>query len=178
MNAFKPLLTLAIVLVVVAVVGAGHYVWTQKKEAVFLQMDTVREITLLQDDGKFFLSRNFPAGRKILFVFTPDILPPSEVKNFYELSQGIPAMEKRNIEVILVSRIHPDIIKNFKNAARFPGKLLLDASGTLGRLYGAWPSPAAVLPWHYVVTDKSLQPGVKFSSPEALGFADVKKYLP
>ncbi len=178
MNFLKPLLTLTVALVVIAIIGGGHYLWTQKKDSVFLEMDTVRSITLLQDDGKFFSSNAFPAGRKILFIFTPDIISPSEVKAFANLANATPILEKKNIELILVSRVHKDIVKNFKYAAPFSGKLLLDASGTLGRLYGAWPGMNPVLQWHYVITDRSLRPESKFSSPNALGFSDLKKYLP
>lgn len=110
-----------------------------------------RDFTLLDDSGDFFSISKIPERTLALLVFTPDGIPVESVRPFHEFSARVEELKKMGIEAILISRTNREIVKNFKAAARFPGKLLLDTGGTVGRNTGIWDGYEAVPYWGYAL---------------------------
>lgn len=149
-------ITLAAVLCAIAVIGAGNYLWKLKKEDVLKKMNTVKDFSLLDAEGKFFQFSKTPADQKILFIFTADHPTQEDVNSLFTLSKKEESFAKKKIQLILISRGHVDTIKNFRKASRFHGPLLLDASGSVGRIFGAWPTIAESPMWLSVLTDNGM----------------------
>ncbi len=136
-------------------IGGGLILGKVREKDYIGQLYSRATFTLLDDTGAFFDLAKFPEGKKLLLVFTPDGIPPSTVKPFYEFSRQLKKLA--DMEVVLVTRTNREIARNFKTAAHFPGRMLLDPSGTVGRLAGIWPGMEPVEHWGYVLTDRSFQ---------------------
>ncbi len=76
---------------------------------------------------------------------------------------------------MLVARTNREIARNFKRASHFEGRMLLDPSGTVGRLAGVWPGLEPVEHWGYVLTDRSFQLYWGMLEPAPINFAQLQK---
>jgi peroxiredoxin len=112
-----------------------------------------RDFTLLDDNGDFFQLSSLPRKKLALLVFTPDGIPPRDAKPFHEFSLHLGELRGQGIEALLVSRTNREIAKNFKRATRFPGRLLLDTGGSVGRNAGIWPGIELISYWGYALVD-------------------------
>ena len=147
---FRWLPFLVIALVVASV---GLYVGKQREGAYIGQLYARTDFTLLDDDNEFFRLRDFAPERLLLLVFTPDELDPELVPAFRDFASHLGDLRRMGVEAMLVSRTNREIARNFKQAARFSGRLLLDTSGTVGRNIGIWPGFDQVSYWGYAVVD-------------------------
>jgi peroxiredoxin len=137
------------------VVCAGGLILGKTRERDFMgALYDRHDFTLLDDQGEFFRLGAMPEKTLALLVFTPDGIPPSTVKPFYEFGRHVDDLRLRGIEPFLVSRTNREIVRNFKEAAHFGARLLLDTGGTVGRNTGAWEM-APVATWAYALVDRS-----------------------
>lgn len=113
-----------------------------------------RDFTLLDDSGEFFRLNSMSPKKLALLVFTPDGIPVETVQPFAEFSKHVADLAAQGIETYLVSRTNREVVKNFKHAAHFPERLLLDTGGTVGRNAGVWPSNGPVAYWAYALVDR------------------------
>lgn len=138
--------------------AGGGFVLGKIKERQFLESaGGKRDFMLLDDEGEFFRLAELPAGRLALLVFTPDGLPTDAVKPFFEFSRHVRELERRGVEVLLVSRTNREIVRNFKRAAGFTARYLVDAGGAVGRAAGFWPGPEPVGEWGYALVDRDFR---------------------
>lgn len=136
-----------------------------------------RDFTLLDDAGDFFSLSKMPARTLALLVFTPDGIPVSAVKPFHEFAGHVADLRKMGIETLLVSRTNREIVRNFKNAARFPSRLLLDTGGTVGRNAGIWDGFEAAPYWGYVLVNNQFEVLWSDRADSVLTYEQLKKTL-
>lgn len=115
------------------------------------------DFTLLDDKGEFFRLQSLPERKLALLVFTPDGIPPTAVKPFYDFSKHLGDLSNQGIETYLVSASNRDIARNFKNAAGFSSRLLLDTGGTVGRNAGVREGIGFMQYWAYALVDKDFR---------------------
>ncbi len=145
-------------LAVTLVVCGGGLVLGKYKERDYMQaLYERRDFTLLDDSGNFFQLSSLPQKRFALLVFTPDGIPTDSVKPFREFSLHLDELRDYGIEAMLVSRTNREIVKNFKHAAHFNGRLLLDVGGSVGRNAGIWQGMGLVSYWGYALVDREFQ---------------------
>lgn len=137
--------------------GAGLFLGKMKEKDYVGQMYARKDFTLMDDKGELFQLAKFPADKLLLLVFTPDALPPSEVKPFREFSRRLGELKGLDVESMMVTRTNREVARNFKEASGFSSRLLVDTSGTVGRLVGIWPQPDTVRYWGYALVDNRLQ---------------------
>ena len=154
------------------IISALGYFFGKIRGAGFIeQMYERRNFTLLEDNGNFFELKSLPEKRLALLIFTPDAIPSNMVKPLFDFGRAEEFFRSKNIELILVTRTNSEIVKNFKRATRFPGRLLIDSSGTVGRLSGVWGEGEAK-GWGYLLTDNKFGLLWRHSSPQVLGVRD------
>lgn len=138
-------------------VGVAGLVVGRNREKDFIGALYERhDFTLLDDQGDFFRLGALPEKKLALLVFTPDGIPPATVKPVYEFGLHLDELRRKGIETFLVSRTNREIARNFKRAANFGARLLLDTGGVVGRNAGAWgPQPSAT--WAYALVDRSFR---------------------
>lgn len=129
------------------------------------------DFILLDDKGDFFQLSKFPEKKKLLLVFAPDDPSPSDVKPFYDFWKK--AAKWPGADVMLLSRGNKDTILNFRDGAAFSGRVLFDASGSTGRILGAWPDAAPVKYWSYFLLDRDFQVFWSVKSERVLSYAEV-----
>ncbi|RYZ96513.1 MAG: redoxin domain-containing protein, partial [Proteobacteria bacterium] len=123
---------LGLAFIVLAVIGGGLYVGKQREGDYIKKMYERTDFTLLDDDNEFFRLKDFPKEKLLLLVFTPDILSPELVDTFRVFSKKVPALRAKGVEVMMVSRANREILHNFRSSVYFPGRVLIDTSGTVG----------------------------------------------
>jgi peroxiredoxin len=147
-----------IVIFVALITGAAGLMTGKLKEKDYLgQLYARSDFTLLDDQNEFFQLSKFPSARLLLLIFTPDTLHPKLVKPFAEFSRHLNEFKAMGIDVMMITRTNREIARNFKEAARFSSRLLIDNSGTVGRNIGVWPDANPVKTWGYVLMDNKLQ---------------------
>jgi peroxiredoxin len=135
--------------------GAAGLLLGKSREADYMRsLYERRDFTLLDDGGNFFSISSLPEKTLALLIFTPDGIPVDAVKPMYEFGLHVEELRKMGIEAMLISRTNRDIAKNFKHAARFPARLLLDTGGTVGRNSGIWEEPGPAAFWGYVLLNR------------------------
>lgn len=144
---------LGLTFVVLLVVGAGLWVGKQREGAYLERLYARTDFTLLDDDNEFFHLHDFPKDRLLLLVFTPDALSPSLVETFRNFSRHVKDLKARGVDVMMVSRTNRDTVHNFRSSVYFPGRVLLDTSGTVGRNIGIWDDFTPVNYWGYALVD-------------------------
>lgn len=163
---------------VALVVATAGLVLGKRKEGDYLRSLYARtDFMLLTDDDEFFRLRDFPKTKLLLLVFTPDSLVPELVEPFRGFSRRVPDLQQRGVEVMLLTRGNREIARNFKNAAAFPAKLLIDNSGTVGKNLGIWKDLLPVRYWGYAVVDSGLNLYWSATSPGPLTFDEVWNQL-
>ena len=113
-----------------------------------------RDFTLLDDKGEFFRLNSLPEKKLALLVFTPDGIPVDTVKPFSEFAKHLGDLQAKGIEPLLISRTHREIVRNFQRAAGSSMRFLVDMSGTVGKVAGAWPGTQLVSYWAYTLVDR------------------------
>jgi len=171
---YKIWTTLAAAIIILLVVGVGNLFWKNKKEQALKELKTVKQFSLLEDNGKLFKSTDLSSSQKMLLIFTPDFPTQIDVNAFYKFIKYQESLEKKGIQVILISRGNQDLIQNFKRATRFKGRLLFDLSGTVGKLFGAWPTLEKDKNWTYALVGNDLRVYWQKISPIFLSFAEVR----
>lgn len=136
-----------------------------------------RDFTLLDDAGDFFSISKLPERTLALLVFTPDGIPVNAVRPFYEFGRHVDDLRKMGIETMLVSRTNREVVKNFKAAARFPARLLLDTGGTVGRNTGIWEGFEAAPYWGYALVNNRNEVLWLERSEGVMSFEALKKTL-
>ncbi len=142
------------VFILLATGVAGLFLGKTKEADYMKSLYERRDFTLLDDDGNFFSISSLPEKTLVLLIFTPDGIPVSSVKPLNELSRKLDELKKMGIEAILISRTNREIVRNFKRAAQFPTRLLLDTGGTVGRNLGVWDGTGAAEYWGYVLVNR------------------------
>jgi len=163
---------------VLLVTGLGGMLLGKSKEADYLKsLYERRDFTLLDDAGNFFSISSLPEKTLALLVFTPDGIPLDSVKPIYRFSLHLEDLKKMGIETMMVSRTNREIVKNFKQAARFPAPLLLDTGGTVGRNTGIWEGAEAVAYWGYVLVNRRNEVLWLARENEPMEFEKLKRQL-
>ena len=152
--------------------GAGLYVGKLKEGSYFGKLYERSDFILMDDQGDFFQLSKFDRNKLLLLIFTPDSIHPSAVRPMYEFSKGINNLKSLGIEVVLVSRTNREIVRNFIRASAFPGKFLVDMSGSVGRLAGLWEL-SATNDWGYALMDNHFQIFWKQKSPQILNWENL-----
>lgn len=166
------------ILVLLGVSGIGLFVGKWKNSDSVSQMYSRQDFSLLDDSGAIFRLKDLPKEKKLLLIFTPDGLPPIEVVAFFNFSQNLFKLQKLGIEVVLITRTNREIVRNFKLAAKFPGRILLDPSGSIGKLVGVWPEPTPVDYWAYALVDSNFKGFWLTTNKVLFSIDDVLKKLP
>jgi peroxiredoxin len=138
-----------------AVCAAGLGFGKAKEQEVLSSFYERHDFTLLDDQGEFFRLSSLPERDLALLVFTPDGIPTNTVKPFYDFGRHLEDLRSQGIETFLVSRTNRDIVRNFKRASHFGARLLLDSSGTVGRIAGAWETTVPSVTWAYALVDRT-----------------------
>lgn len=163
---------LAFIVVVIAAMGI---IFGKIRGAGFIeQMYERKNFTLLDDKGDFFELKNLPEKRFALLIFTPDAIPTNMVQPLYDFGKTKEFFQVKNIELILVTRTNSEIVKNFKRASKFPGRLLIDTSGTVGKIAGVWEDKVAIH-WSYILTDNKFHIYWQEKSPQVLSLREVEQ---
>jgi peroxiredoxin len=157
---------------------AGLIVGKKKEQAYIEALETHHDFTLLDDTDDLFQLNKFPANERLLLIFTPSGIPTNTVKPFYEFSRHLGDFAKAGIRVKMVTRTNREIVANFKRAARFDERVLLDVGGVVGRSAGAWPSIDPVTYWTYVLTDRQFKIHWTKMSEAPLSYEEVRAALP
>lgn len=160
-----------------AAAAGGLYVGKAKEGEYFSALYSRRDFTLLDDNGDFFTLSSVPERTLVLLLFTPDGIPVEAVRPIHEFSRHLDNLKKMGIETMLISRTNRDIVRNFKQAARFPGRLLLDTGGTVGRNAGIWEGFAPVPYWGYVLVNHRFEVLWLLRQERPLTFGELKKAL-
>jgi peroxiredoxin len=140
----------------IVAVTAGNFAWQEKKAPMIAAAYARHSFLLIDDEDNLFGTRNLKEGEKLLLIFMPDILSGSSETELKLFSQSLLPLEYKKIQVAFVSRANLDSLRNLKRRARFTGRILRDPSGSLGRIFEAWPSFEPVKEWQYRLTDKNL----------------------
>lgn len=135
------------------VAGAGLVVGKKKEKAFLEALQVPRDFMLLDDADDVFQLNKMPANQRVFLIFTPDGIPTAHVKPFADFSRYLPEFAKRQIQVKMITRMNKEIVANFKRAAHFEARVLVDMSGAVGRAAGAWPTLEPVGHWHYALVD-------------------------
>lgn len=153
MNLFGNYKILVVVAVTILTMGGGLLFGKLKEKDYLDKMYQRRNFTLLDEKGDFFELKKFPESKLLLLIFTPDELLPAWVTDFTKFSSERRKLEKLGVKTVLVTRINREVARNFKFATRFDGSLLLDSSGTVGRLAGIWDDFQGANYWGYALVD-------------------------
>jgi len=148
---------LIMIFIALSTVAAGLVVGKLKEKDYVGQLYARTDFTLLDETGDFFQLSKLPETRLLLLVFTPDSIHPRLVKIFQEFSARLPELKNIGIDTKMITRTNREIARNFKEASRFPGRLLIDTSGTVGRNIGIWPDMNPVAHWGYALMDNKMQ---------------------
>jgi peroxiredoxin len=131
------------------------------------------DFTLLDDKGEFFQLAKFPSTRLLLLVFTPDEISPRLVPPFAIFSRKLKELEKTGVDPMMVTRTNREIARNFKEAAGFTARLLVDTSGSVGRNIGIWADLNPVSYWGYALIDNKMQVYWASKEPRPLTFEEL-----
>lgn len=148
---------LAIFFAALITAGGGLFLGKMKEKDYVGQMYARKNFTLMDDKGELFELSKFPGNKLLLLIFTPDALPPRQVKPFADFSKRLGQLKSLDVESMIVTRTNREIARNFKEASGFPSRMLVDTSGTVGRLVGIWPDNRAVTYWGYALADNQLR---------------------
>lgn len=162
-----------LVLTAVLVAGSGFLLGNFQNKDYVARIYDRSDFILLDHEGEFFQLSKFPANKLLLLVFTPDGIPPADVKPMYQFARNVPKLE--GVEVMLITRTNREIVKNFRAASHFEGKILVDASGTVGRILGIWPSQESVSHWGYALIDREFRGYWVTTTPRILTFDEVRE---
>lgn len=165
------------VFVLLATGAAGLLIGKSKEAGYMRSLYERRDFTLLDDSGNFFSISSLPEKKLALLIFTPDGIPVSAVKPMYEFSLHLGELKKMGIETMMISRTNRDIAKNFKHAARFPERLLIDTGGTVGRNTGIWEEPGPANFWGYALLNRHNEVLWLAKQAEPKTFVQVKAEL-
>ncbi len=130
------------------------------------------DFTLLDTDGNFFHLGDTPERTLVLLVFTPDLMPREASLPIYGFGRHVDDLRQRGIETALVTRLNRDIALNFQHASRYPGRVLLDPTGTVGKLAGAW-QPGTEKEWSYALVDRTFRVLWFASSEQPLRYEEL-----
>jgi peroxiredoxin len=157
-------------LMVVAIAGLGF--GKLREGGTIASLYERHDFTLLDDQGDFFRLGSLSDRTLALLVFTPDGIPVSTVKPFYEFGKHVGDLRAQGIEPFLVSRTNRDIVRNFKRGAHFGARLLLDTGGTVGRNAGVWDF-APVSTWAYALVDRTFHVLWRADSDEPMAYEQL-----
>lgn len=160
-------------LTAVLVAGAGLIFGNFLNKDYLDQLYNRGDFVLLDQQGEFFQLSKFPENKLLLLVFTPDGIPPADVEPMYRFARHIPKLE--GVEVMLITRTNREIVKNFGAAAHFKGRILIDASGTVGRIVGIWPSQEPVGHWGYALIDRDFRTYWVTTASRILTYDEVRE---
>lgn len=159
--------------------GGGLFLGKMKEKDYVGEMYARKDFTLMDDQGELFQLAKFPPNKLLLLIFTPDGLPPGQVKPFREFSRKLGELKRLDVESMMVTRTNREVARNFKESAGFPSRMLVDSSGTVGRLVEIWPRPDAVSYWGYALVDNRLHVYWAATSPAPMEYgrllAELKK---
>lgn len=165
------------VFALLATAAAGLYLGKSKEGEYLTSLYSRRDFTLIDDAGEFFTLSSIPEKKLLLLLFTPDGIPIESVRPIYEFSRHLGDLKQMGIETMLISRTNRDVVKNFKEAARFPTKLLLDTGGTVGRNAGVWEGFDVANYWGYALVNRHFETLWLSKHESPLSFEDLKKAL-
>jgi peroxiredoxin len=157
--------------------GGGLFLGKMKEKDYVSEMYARKDFTLMDDQGELFQLAKFPHNKLLLLIFTPDSLPPGQVKPFREFSRRLGELKGLDVESMMVTRTNREVARNFKESAGFPSRMLVDSSGTVGRLVGVWPRPDQVAYWGYALVDNRLQVYWAATAPAPMDYGSLLKEL-
>lgn len=163
--------------VVLATAAAGLFLGKSKEGEYLNSLYARRDFTLLDDSGDFFTLSSLPEKTLLLLVFTPDGIPVDSVGPLHVFSRHLGDLKGMGIETMLISRTNRDIVQNFKRAAGFPGRLLLDTGGTVGRIAGVWEGIEPASYWGYALVNQRFETLWLAKHNTPLSFTELKKAL-
>lgn len=135
--------------------AAAGLKYAKEREKEFLgRLYSRKNFTLLDDRGNIFEL----AKQKdyILLVFTPDGLPPADVKPMRTFAEHRSKFKDSKIQLVMITRTNREIARNFRDGARFPGILLTDPSGSVGKWLDIWKDPNPVDYWAFTLINNKL----------------------
>ena len=154
---------------------AGNMYWNKKKAGFFQKLYSRTSFSLMDGEGKIFETKNLPKDRPSLLIFTPDAIPVAAVKSFRQLLREIKKSRGSEVNLVVVSRTHEDIVRNFLHAAQFEGTILFDPSGVLGRFLGAWPNMQSVDDWSLSLVNNELKAKWTVVKKEVPNYKELEK---
>ena len=139
---------------VLIMVVVGGLIFGRVKEATYLPMLNERKDFLLQDyKGEFFHLSKMPKEKVYLLIFTPDEIFQKSVGPMAEFNLALKQIREKKVEVVWITRTNRDIVLNFRSACGFPGTLLIDMGGTVGKRFDLWPTIDTVRTWGYALVN-------------------------
>lgn len=166
------------ILMAALIVAASGLLFGKMREKDFIaKMYERNDFMLLDAKGDFFQLQKFPKNKLLLLIFTPDSIDPRWVKPFKEFSAKVANLQKIGIEVMLITRTNREVARNFAEGAKFPSRLLLDNSGTVGRNLGVWPDFSPASYWGYALIDNQMRLYWAIREKEPLAYPDLVKSL-
>ena len=158
-------------------VTAGTVIWNQKKGPYLEALYERSSFILLDDQNNFYGTKDIKEGERLFLVFVPDAIESRYIGELHKFAGDLDILRSKKIAVALVARLPPDSIRNLKRLAQFPGRALLDPSGSLGRVTGIWPDMEPVRTWGYVMIDKNLHVLWAARADHLLSFAEYQQKL-
>jgi len=156
------------------VTGTGGLVMGKLREKDYISsLYERRDFTLLDDKNEFFHLNSLPEKTLALLVFTPDGIPVDTVKPMFEFGRHLDDFRKQGVEPLLVSRTNREIARNFKRAARFEARMLVDIGGFVGQNAGIWEGAAPVAYWGYALVDRNFRVYWKGVAEAPAAFEDI-----
>ena len=168
---------LAFLVGAIVVVSLGQLYWGKKRDGLFRELYERKSFVLLDTKGELFKSSSLKPGEKALLLFPPDDPKQSHVNELYQFSKKIDFSAKKTT-VLLVSRMHIDSLRNFSAYARWPGRVLQDPSGSVGRLTQAYPSLEPIPFWAYTLMDHEFRVLWTLQSDRLMSREELLKRIP
>lgn len=155
-------------------VGFGVRFWRAREGEFLRKMQKPAHFLLVDTEGRVFDSQKSPQRRLQLYIFLPNGLRPSDVTSLSAFGTDFRARWQDAMEGFWVSRINKDFLLNTVRASHWQGRVLLDPSGTTGRIFGFWKNITEDDGWHYVLLEGSTQQLVgRWDSAEPLTVAQL-----
>lgn len=171
----KNFVFLVVVLGCLGSVALGLRYWRERREVFMGRLERPAKFLLVGIDGALFDSARSSALPLQLYIFMANDIQREDMTRIAEFWPQFDKTWGPTTELILVSRVNEDLLVNFKNITKFPGKILSDPTGSAGRLFGFWQNIAQDDGWHYVLlSGKDATKVWALDVPKSADFSEIK----
>ena len=114
-----------------AALAAGLYYYDTRVKPEAFRPITQLNYKLLEVDGSLYDSVERRNKHKTVLVYMPDNISSETQTKYMEVVSRAPMAAAKNLNLVVVSRIDIDNLRNLKRLSGFSGPLLRDPSGSI-----------------------------------------------